>query len=149
MKVLTNINGENLKINSKDIVYKLSNKGITLDTFLKGQSYSTEEIFTGKYWIDGKKIYRKVINFGVIGEDYLSTFSHNVEIDSLISAVTKIESSTSCIFLPFDEGSDVVMKVSHQSIKGTKYQLKTLRQNKDFWSNWEIISTIEYTKTSN
>ena len=24
--------------------------------------YSTEEQFTGKYWIDGKKIYRKVIN---------------------------------------------------------------------------------------
>ena len=27
-------------------------------------NYSTEETFTGKYWIDGKKIYRKVINVG-------------------------------------------------------------------------------------
>lgn len=27
--------------------------------------YSTEEKFTGKYWIDGKKIYRKVINFTI------------------------------------------------------------------------------------
>ena len=25
-------------------------------------TYSTEETFTGKYWIDGKKIYRKVIS---------------------------------------------------------------------------------------
>lgn len=24
-------------------------------------TYSTDEVFTGKYWIDGKKIYRKVI----------------------------------------------------------------------------------------
>lgn len=26
------------------------------------EHYSTEETFTGKYWIDGKKIYRKVIS---------------------------------------------------------------------------------------
>ena len=28
--------------------------------------YSTEEIFTGKYWINGKPIYRKVIDLGGI-----------------------------------------------------------------------------------
>lgn len=35
-----------------------------------GFKYSTEEQFTGNYWIDGKKIYRKVItstvNYGTI-----------------------------------------------------------------------------------
>lgn len=29
-----------------------------------GDTYSTKETFTGKYWIDGKKIYRKVVNMG-------------------------------------------------------------------------------------
>jgi hypothetical protein len=27
-------------------------------------SYSTGEVFTGNYWLDGKKIYKKTINFG-------------------------------------------------------------------------------------
>lgn len=31
-----------------------------------GDNYSTNEVFTGKYWIDGKKIYKKVVNFGAL-----------------------------------------------------------------------------------
>ena len=29
-------------------------------------SYSTSEKFTGEYWIDGRPIYQKVINFGAL-----------------------------------------------------------------------------------
>ena len=29
-------------------------------------NYSTEETFTGKYWVDGKKIYRKVVDLGTL-----------------------------------------------------------------------------------
>ncbi|MDR1944926.1 MAG: hypothetical protein LBQ59_02295 [Candidatus Peribacteria bacterium] len=27
-----------------------------------------EELWTGKYWVDGRKIYRKVINIGLVPE---------------------------------------------------------------------------------
>lgn len=36
------------------------------DYINKINNYSTEETFTGKYWINGKPIYRKVIDIGVL-----------------------------------------------------------------------------------
>ena len=33
------------------------------------EHYSTEETFTGKYWIDGKKIYRKVLTGTFTGDN--------------------------------------------------------------------------------
>ena len=35
-------------------------QSVTSNAVSKAMSYSTTEHFTGKYWIDGKKIYRKV-----------------------------------------------------------------------------------------
>ena len=40
--------------------------------------YSTSEYFTGKYWIDGKKIYGKVINFGALGDNTTKSVAHNI-----------------------------------------------------------------------
>ena len=51
--------------------------------------YSTEETFTGKYWIDGKKIYRKTIT----GITSTGTKSHNIsnfgEIIDFYGRITK------------------------------------------------------------
>lgn len=33
---------------------------------LGGIDYSTEEQWTGKYWIDGKKIYQKTVDYGAL-----------------------------------------------------------------------------------
>lgn len=38
---------------SCDYINKMNNRN----------NYSTEETFTGRYWIDGKKIYRKVLHY--------------------------------------------------------------------------------------
>lgn len=42
------------------------------------RSYSTEETVTGKTWIDGKPIYRKVINFGALPNTSTKTVAHNL-----------------------------------------------------------------------
>ena len=41
-------------------------------------NYSSEESFTGMYWIDGKKIYRKYINFNISSSSY--DYTHNLNI---------------------------------------------------------------------
>lgn len=38
----------------------------SIDLIQKSLSYSTEEVFTGTYWIDGKPIYKKVIECGAM-----------------------------------------------------------------------------------
>lgn len=40
--------------------------------------YSTEETFTGKYWIDGKKIYRKVLSIRYGGTNQWVDVNHNI-----------------------------------------------------------------------
>lgn len=48
-------------------------------------NYSTTEQFTGKYWIDGKKIYTKVISCGALPDSTEKLISHNISnIDKMI-----------------------------------------------------------------
>ncbi len=46
---------------------------------LNGQQYSTDEVDTGKTWINGKKIYRRVVNCGAgPAAGATKTISHNI-----------------------------------------------------------------------
>lgn len=48
-------------------------------------TYSTDETFTGKYWIDGKKIYTKTITVSrTSGTFYSITFDSNSNIDTIV-----------------------------------------------------------------
>jgi hypothetical protein len=49
------------------------------------EDYSTLETDTGKNWIDGKRIYRKVINFGALPNAATKTVAHGIAaIDTMI-----------------------------------------------------------------
>lgn len=51
----------------------------------KNLVYSQNEIDTGKIWIDGKKIYRKVVNCGYLLKNEAKTIKHNIKnIDTII-----------------------------------------------------------------
>lgn len=52
----------------------------------KDNIYSTEETFTGKYWIDGKKIYRKVVTGTITSAHTKINLSH----DNIINISGKI-----------------------------------------------------------
>lgn len=48
-------------------------------------NYSTEEQDTGKFWIDGKKIYRKVVDCGGLPNADTKTIAHNIsDIDTFL-----------------------------------------------------------------
>jgi hypothetical protein len=41
-------------------------------------SYSTDEQFTGKYWIDGRPVYQKTINFGALPNATQKLVAHGI-----------------------------------------------------------------------
>ena len=55
-------------------------QSVTSNAVSKAISYSTTEHFTGKYWIDGKPIYSKVITISVIQPNLQSAqnFPHGI-----------------------------------------------------------------------
>ena len=56
--------------------------------------YSTEEQFTGEYWIDGKKIYQKSYNLGTINAfkkiENIANFDRNIRYEFSMRANDKI-----------------------------------------------------------
>jgi hypothetical protein len=58
-------------------------QSVTSNAVAKANSYSTSETFTGKYWIDGKKIYKNYVTIeNVVRGQY--TDSYMPDIDSII-----------------------------------------------------------------
>ena len=51
------------------------NKVRKKDVYFK---YSTEEQFTGEYWIDGKKIYCKVISVSAVSYTHLDVYKRQL-----------------------------------------------------------------------
>ena len=46
----------------KNIVESLNRIKLTLETMIQGEAYSYKETATNKRWVDGKRIFRKVID---------------------------------------------------------------------------------------
>lgn len=63
------------------------------DTFFQ---YSTSEQFTGSYWMDGKKIFEKTINIGVLpnsANNGVKTVSHGIGSLNRIVGISGVASS--------------------------------------------------------
>lgn len=108
--------------------------------------YSTTEINTGKTWIDGKPIYRKVINCGALPNNRDKVINVNVSnINNVINIYgIGISSSGTCFPLPyvynnFNAQIELVYLASSQQIRITTGQDR---------SGINGYVTIEYTKTS-
>lgn len=64
--------------------------------------YSLDEQFTGKYWIDGKKIYRKTISCGTLPNSTTKTVSHSISnIDTIIETYGFASDGKSQLVIPF------------------------------------------------
>lgn len=113
-----------------------------LSTILNGNTYSTNEQFTGKYWIDGKKIYRKAFEF--ISSNTLNTwikigdinFSKIINISSVLSVGNENYS------IPLDESNGDKISVYCNKGASAIYELHTV----NWFSNRNCIAIVEYTK---
>lgn len=107
-------------------------------------NYSTTEHLTGKYWVDGKPIYRKVVNFGTLPNSATKTVNHNVSgISNWVSfyGIAWNNANTAMILPHVDLDSTYSVALW---VTSTVITIKT-GQNRNEFLNCYVI--LEYTKT--
>jgi len=106
--------------------------------------YSTSETDTGKVWIDGKPIYRKVITNTTPESGSVSkTIGTISNIESLVSLIGNIyNSSYGFIPIPFNVDSNNNNKL-YIDENGNVIS----ENNNGVWQNKTIIVIVEYTKS--
>lgn len=116
------------------------------DKITNTNTYSTEEVNTGKKWIDGKDIYRKVIELSNIPES-TTEHSYNVEnIDKIVNAQASwydtLDKATFVTNSRYDGTSAYIKFIYLKS----KFKIET----KYSWSERtsDVYVIIEYTKTN-
>ena len=103
------------------------------DTFFQ---YSTEEQFTGEYWLDGKKIYQKSYNLGTINAfrkiENIANFDRNIRYEFSMKANDKISgmNGNSSTDLFVTTGGDVYINTNGNA-------------------RYDVVLTLWYTKTTN
>lgn len=103
--------------------------------------YFTKETFTGKYWMDGKKIYRKVINIGQItfsiGDN---NFAHGIS-----NLETVVDINYSMFFASANQWYTYWSAITGKVATSSDIILATNGSN----TFYHLKITIEYTKTTN
>ena len=116
---------------------------VTSNAVAQCSSYSTEEVFTGSYWIDGKKIYRKTINCGTLPNSTTKNVSFTISnLDKGVKLYGFANSSSgTCIPLPYynTDGNGVQIWFDSNKI--------FIRDTAN-WSPYTGYVTLEYTKTT-
>lgn len=132
----------NTKIDSDTDTYSCNYINSVLE-----EHYSTEETFTGKYWIDGKKIYRKVIsvsNMEISSATSISTGITNLnELISLNGIYNNISGGTKAPY-PLTQNTGTILNCAY-------YQGNIgILGNETYSASPDRIHTfiLEYTKTT-
>ena len=107
--------------------------------------YSTTEVKTNKVWVDGKPIYRKVVDFGMLPNNTMKTVNHNVSGISDWVSIKGVawESTKNAIPLPHVD-TDNSYSVALWSTP-TAIVIKVGQDRSSFTSCYVIL---EYTKTT-
>ena len=102
-------------------------------------SYSTEEVKTGGTWIDGKPIYRKVVDVGTLPNATSKTVLHNIQnLDSVVNLKLIAKDNINNIVCNFG-GTNLSVYIDVTNI------IITSNNNFTGYSGYVII---EYTKTT-
>lgn len=111
--------------------------------------FSTDEQFTGDYWIDGKKIYQKTVQWAglAVGKITISLNTKNVE--NIIDYNIIAKSSVSSFFYKFPSvyyanGNSGTFYDTYFSIDSNNI----IAFNSTSWSGYTFYATIKYTKTN-
>lgn len=120
-----------------------TNEGVDSDGI--SDEYSTYEIKTNKVWIDGKPIYRKVINFGILPNNNIKKVSHGIlNIDTFVSingiTFTSEKTATALPYAHSDSTNEVSL-----FIEGTNVAIRTFGNKTNYIKTYV---TLEYTKTT-
>ena len=102
-------------------------------------SYSTEEVKTGGTWIDGKPIYRKVVDVGTLPNATSKAVLHNIQnIDSVVNLKLIAKDNSNNIICNFG-GKEMSIYVDNLNI---------IIKNDNNFTGYTGYSVLEYTKTT-
>ena len=110
-------------------------------------SYSTAEVKTGGKWIDGKPIYRKVVDFGALPNATIKGVSFdNINADTFVKIEgIAMNNSGSAVTIPFADTSAATQSIAI-FINSSSVSISTGATNRSDYTKCYI--TIEYTKTT-
>jgi len=136
--------GENLSIDENGVLSATAGSGEA-----ENEVYSTSEVKTNKVWIDGKPIYRKVINFGNLPNaaiGYVQTgFAQGEIFVTRASGVTT--NGTTQYFLPYVHPTTLGKCVSLYAETTSGNIVVTIRTGEDRSAHTAYV-ILEYTKTT-
>lgn len=107
--------------------------------------YSTSEVNTGKTWIDGKPIYRKVINYGNLPNSSYNQVLHNISNLSQFTKIEAIAKTQAGYYYPLNMHGTSDMFSNNTvmfRVDDTKIQMSTTAD----YSTQTAIVILEYTK---
>lgn len=147
MQVLKNLFGLNKKISASEIAIKDSDNNVyTLDNYLNNrETYSTSEQVIGT-WIDGKPIYRKVIN-SVLNGTYIESGYRFTWINDGVNNIDTIKDVSGLII--YSDRTSPIGKDGNSSIcyrNGQGIQIGAIEGMHPY--NMQCSVWIEYTKTT-
>lgn len=126
-----------------DVVQDGNMNAVTSNAVAESLSYSTTEQATGGVWIDGKPIYRKVINVGALPNNAQVGYQHDIDdIDEFTTIRGIAKSSTLSLPIPFIERNGTTNIQLYASASGF-----TVSTNYDA-SSYAGKFIFEYTKTT-
>ena len=123
--------------------FSMSNQQLTGDMV-----YSTSETDTGKIWIDGKRIYRKVVNVGTLPNKTIKTTAHGItNADRFVDVrgIAYTSNANTHLPLPYvNSGSSMTDTIG---IYANSSNVAISSTNYDF-SAYSGYAILEYTKTT-
>lgn len=106
--------------------------------------YSTSETNTGKTWIDGKPIYRKVIDCGTIPSSAEAIINTGITNADMLVHLWGVAKSSNCLPLPYvnTDGNSIQLWL------GSSMDVLHIRTTSSSWSSYTGYVVVEYTKTT-
>ena len=143
-ELIENINTQIEDLQPVDTVTSGNMHSVTSNAVSRATSYSTDEVDTGKKYINGNNIYSKTYDFGYLPNSTTKTMSLNID---NLEQITKIKgvankSSGIAIPLPFINISNLSYSVQ-LSISQNNIEVQTGFNYSEYFAR----ITIEYTKT--
>lgn len=111
----------------------------------KAVNYSTTEALTGGTWIDGKVIYRKVINYGAMPNNSSKTVAHGISnLQRMIDISAIMGTSSAWRLLPYSPPDSLANSVQISSDGGNVWT----QTGSSAWTTYSAYIILEYTKTT-
>lgn len=117
------------------------------NSFEKINTYSKEEQFTGKYWIDGKKIYRRVFELGTIQYSLFDEYDLSIPNATIISSQFFCSYANTNVTLP--AMVDGKLTNVHMTCYGDNIVISLLKEEISHYTDYTLWIIIEYTYSKN